>query len=493
MTSPAGRVRPAAIVVLAAGEGTRMRSATAKVLHELCGRSLVGHVLATARQLDPEHLVVVVGHQREQVAAHVTAVDPGVLVAVQETQLGTGHAVRCALDTLGELDGTVMVLNGDTPLLTATTVRHLLDAHAGTTAGITAAATVLTAVVPDPTGLGRILRDQSGRLTRIVEERDASAAERAVAEVNSGVFAFDARLLRAALARLTTDNDQGQEYLTDVVGLLAADSQVVHAVTAADHRETLGCNDRVELAMLRRIFRDRLLERWMRAGVSVVDPATVWVDVDVAIAPDAVIAPNVQLLGTTTVDAGARIGPDCTLVDTRVGAGAQVVRAHCDRAVIGERCSVGPYAYLRPGTVLAPAAKVGTYVETKNATIGEGSKVPHLTYVGDATIGEGTNIGASTVFVNYDGVRKHATVVGDHCRTGADNTFVAPVTIGDGAYTAAGSVITDNVPAGTMAVARARQRSIAGWVERRRAGTPSAEAAARVRRGNDRGGGDGKQ
>jgi bifunctional UDP-N-acetylglucosamine pyrophosphorylase/glucosamine-1-phosphate N-acetyltransferase len=273
------------------------------------------------------------------------------------------------------------------------------------------------------------------------------------------------------------DNDQGEQYVTDVLGLLAAEGARVGGARAEDPDDVLGCNDQRELAARRRTLNDRVLDRLMVAGVTVVDPVTTWVDVTAAVAADAVLQPGVQLRGTTRVAARAVVGPDSTLVDTEVGEGAAVVRAHCTQAVVGPDVSVGPFAYLRPGTRLAAGAKVGTFVETKNADIGAGSKVPHLSYVGDATIGEGTNIGAATVFVNYDGVRKHHTTIGDHARTGADNMFVAPVTIGDGAYTAAGSVITSDVPPGAMAVARAAQRNVAGWVSRRRPGTRAAEAA----------------
>jgi bifunctional UDP-N-acetylglucosamine pyrophosphorylase/glucosamine-1-phosphate N-acetyltransferase len=454
-----------------------MRSATPKVLHPLCGRTLLSHVLAAARALEPEHLVVVVGHAREAVTAHLAEVAPDAVTAHQTELLGTGNAVRRALDVVPDVVGTVVVLNGDAPLLTAETLQALVGTHAD--AGN--AATVLSATVPDPTGLGRIVRDADGHLAAIVEQRDATDEQRAITEINSGMFAFDGALLRTALKRLTTDNAQGQEYLTDVVALLRGDGHPVDALAAPDYRETLGCNDRVELSLLRALLRDRLVEHWMRAGTTVIDPATVWLDVDVTLGRDAVIHPNVQLHGATSIGAGAEVGPDSTLTDTVVGDGAKVVRAHCDGAEIGAGASVGPYAYLRPGAVLGPKAKVGTYVEVKNSEIGEGSKVPHLSYVGDATIGEHTNIGAASVFVNYDGVNKHRSTIGSHARTGSDNMFIAPVTVGDGAYTAAGSVITEDVPPGAMGVARSRQRNIEGWVERRRAGTAAAEAAARAR------------
>jgi bifunctional UDP-N-acetylglucosamine pyrophosphorylase/glucosamine-1-phosphate N-acetyltransferase len=335
--------------------------------------------------------------------------------------------------------------------------------------------------VPDPTGLGRIVRTSGGELDRIVEERDASPAQLQITEINAGVYAFGAAPLRNALEKLSTDNEQGEEYLTDVLGLLAAAGQPVGVHVAGDPAEALGCNDRAELAVLRAQLRDRVNTRWMRGGVTILDPATTWIDVTVSLGQDAVVDQNTQLCGASEVGEGATVGPDVTLVDTVVGPGATVLRAHAVGAQIGPRASVGPYAYLRPGTRLAGKSKVGTFVETKNAQIGEGTKVPHLSYVGDATIGEQTNIGAATVFANYDGVTKHHTAIGSHVRTGVDTMFVAPVEVGDGVYTAAGSVIAEDVPPGALGVARARQTNVEGWVERKRPGTAAAEAARRAR------------
>ncbi|WP_055525388.1 bifunctional UDP-N-acetylglucosamine diphosphorylase/glucosamine-1-phosphate N-acetyltransferase GlmU [Streptomyces graminilatus] len=467
--------RPAAVVVLAAGEGTRMKSATPKVLHELCGRSLVGHVLAAAGELDPENLVVVVGHAREQVTAHLTEADAGIRTAFQARQNGTGHAVRMGLEELGGgVDGTVVVVCGDTPLLTGATLRALAATHAGDGNAVT----VLTAEVPDATGYGRIVRDgASGSVMAIVEHKDATESQRAIREINSGVFAFDGQLLADALGKVRTDNSQGEEYLTDVLGILREAGHRVGACVAADHREIAGINNRVQLAEARRILNDRLLTEAMLAGVSVIDPASTWVDVTVTFEQDAVVHPNTLLQGATHLAEGAEVGPNSRLKDTRVGAGARVDNTVADGAVVGDRALVGPYAYLRPGTRLGTQSKIGTYVETKNTSIGEGTKVPHLSYVGDATIGEFTNIGAASVFVNYDGQDKHHTVVGSHCKTGSDNMFVAPVTVGDGAYTAAGSVITKDVPPGSLAVARGQQRNIEGWVARKRPGSASARAA----------------
>ncbi|MFI0351453.1 bifunctional UDP-N-acetylglucosamine diphosphorylase/glucosamine-1-phosphate N-acetyltransferase GlmU [Actinomadura sp. 9N407] len=477
--------RPAAVVVLAAGEGTRMKSRTSKVLHELCGRAMLGHVLAAGRALDPERLVVIVGHRREQVISYLADQVPAAEPVVQERQGGTGHAVRMALEQVwggdrGELTGTVVVTNGDHPLLRGETLAELVRVHEDEGNAVT----VLTTEMPDATGYGRILREENpagaGAVTAIVEHKDATEAQRAVREINVGMYAFDGALLADALKRVTTDNAKGEEYLTDVVAILRGDGHRAGAHLAPDWVETQGVNDKVQLAQARRQLNDRILEAHMRAGVTIVDPATTWIDVDVTAEQDAVVHPGTQLHGRTHLGEGAEVGPGCTLTDTRVGADARVINAVCVEAEIGPEASVGPYAYLRPGTRLDRKAKIGTYVETKNAHVGEGSKVPHLTYVGDATIGTGSNIGASSVFVNYDGVSKHHSVVGDHVKVGSDNMIVAPVTIGHGAYTAAGSVIVQDVPPGAMAVARGKQRNIEGWVERKRAGTPAAEAARRA-------------
>ncbi|MEU0085055.1 bifunctional UDP-N-acetylglucosamine diphosphorylase/glucosamine-1-phosphate N-acetyltransferase GlmU [Streptomyces sp. NPDC006274] len=468
--------RPAAVVVLAAGEGTRMKSKTPKVLHEIAGRSLVGHVVSAARELDPEQLVVVVGHAREQVEGHLGERYAGTRTAFQAEQNGTGHAVRMGLEELGgRPEGTVVVVCGDTPLLSGATLSELARTHAGDGNAVT----VLTAEVPDSTGYGRIVRDEAtGAVTAIVEHKDATAAQRAIREINSGVFAFDGALLADALTQVRTDNSQGEEYLTDVLGILREAGHRVGAAVAGDHREILGINNRVQLAEARRLMNERLLDQAMMAGVTVVDPASVVVDVTVTFEPDSVVHPGTQLLGATHLAEGAEVGPNTRLTDTVVRAGARVDNTVAEGATVGEGASVGPFAYLRPGTRLGAKAKAGTFVEMKNSSIGEGTKVPHLSYVGDATIGQYTNIGAASVFVNYDGESKHHTTVGSHCKTGSDNMFVAPVTVGDGAYTAAGSVITKDVPAGSLAVARGQQRNIEGWVARKRPGSAAAQAAA---------------
>jgi bifunctional UDP-N-acetylglucosamine pyrophosphorylase/glucosamine-1-phosphate N-acetyltransferase len=365
-----------------------------------------------------------------------------------------------------------MVLAADTPLLTGETLRTLIAHHHDAQA----AATILTARLQDPSGYGRIVRSGDA-VHRIVEHKDASDEERAIDEINSGLYLFDAAALREGLLHLTSHNAQGEEYLTDVVGWLVDGGRTVSAYLAEDPEEIHGINDRVQLAAAGAVLRTRLAERWMREGVTIEDPDTTWIEAGVELAPDAVIRRNSHLAGTTRVGPGAVIGPDTTLVDCEVGADAAVLRSHCLSARIGPGATVGPFTYLRPGTQLSARSKAGAFVEVKNAQVGEGAKIPHLSYVGDAEIGEGSNIGAATVFVNYDGVAKHRTVVGKHVRIGSDTMLVAPVTIGDGAYTAAGSVITEDVPPGDLGLGRARQRNIDGWVKSRRPGTDSADAA----------------
>ncbi|KOV89675.1 bifunctional UDP-N-acetylglucosamine diphosphorylase/glucosamine-1-phosphate N-acetyltransferase GlmU [Nocardia sp. NRRL S-836] len=470
---------PVSTVVLAAGEGTRMRSATPKVLHRIAGRSLVEHAVRAAAGTDPDHLAVVVGHGRESVTEHLDALSGAlgrkVTVAVQAEQKGTGHAVSCGLAELPhDLGGTVVVSYGDVPLLDTQTLTALLTEHSA--AGN--AVTVLTAEVDNPTGYGRIVRDPDGSVQRIVEQKDASVTEQLITEINSGVYAFDAAVLRDGLSRLSTDNAQGELYLTDVLGIARGDGRRVGALVASDRWLVEGINDRVQLAAVGAELNRRLVEGLMRSGVTVVDPASVWVDADVRVGQDALIEPNVQLRAGTVIGAGAVVGPDTTLSGVTVGDGASVVRTHGSDSVIGAGASVGPFAYLRPGTSLGVKGKIGTFVETKNAQIGEGSKVPHLSYIGDATIGDHSNIGAASVTVNYDGVNKHRTIVGSHCRTGSDNMFVAPVTVGDGAYTGAGTVLRRDVPPGALAVSGGPQRNLEGWVLSRREGTAAAQAAA---------------
>ena len=504
--SPVTYARPAAVVVLAAGEGTRMRSTTPKVLHRIGGRSMLGHALVAGRSLDPRRLAVVVRHERERVAAHALEVDPHVLVADQDAIPGTGRAVQCALGVLDaaahadvaraatgpggrapeqghetteqeradhQVHGPVVVLAGDIPLLDGETLAQLLAAHVADDNAVT----VLTTEVDDATGYGRILRDELGGVAGIVEHQDADTAQREIREINSSVYVFDADVLRGALGRLGRDNAQGEVYLTDVLAIARSDGRTVRAVRVDDQVLVEGVNDRAQLAALGAELNRRVLGEWMLAGVTVVDPATTWVDVEVELEQDVTLLPGTQLHGRTRVASGAVVGPDTTLTDVVVEAGAQVVRSQGTSARVGAGAVVGPFSYLRPGTDLGADGKIGAFVETKNATIGAHSKVPHLSYVGDATIGEHTNIGAATIFVNYDGVSKHHTTIGSHVRIGSDNALVAPVTIGDGAYTGAGSVIRRDVHPGALGINTAPQRTIDRWVLRRRPGSPSALAA----------------
>jgi bifunctional UDP-N-acetylglucosamine pyrophosphorylase/glucosamine-1-phosphate N-acetyltransferase len=472
-----------AVIVLAAGAGTRMRSDTPKVLHTLAGRSMLAHALHAVAKAAPHHLVVVVGKDRERVtpAVEQLATDLGrrIDVAVQTEQLGTGHAVACGLAALpGDFTGTVVVTSGDVPLMDADTLAALITAHRDGSA----AATVLTTTLSDPTGYGRILRDgPGGDLLGIVEQADATAAQRAITEVNTGVYAFDGAALRSSLGRLRSDNAQQEQYLTDVIAIVRSDGLAVSAQHVDDAMLAAGVNDRVQLAELAAELNRRLVAAHQRAGVTIIDPATTWVDVDVTIGRDTVVRPGTQLLGATRIGGRCEIGPDTTLTDVVVGEAACVVRTHGTSAVIADGATVGPFTFLRPGTVLGADGKLGAFVETKNATIGTGTKVPHLTYVGDADIGEHSNIGCSSVFVNYDGENKSRTTIGSHVRAGSDTMFVAPVTVGDGAYTGAGTVVREDVPPGALAVSAGPQRNIEGWVERKRPNSASAAAARKAR------------
>lgn len=467
------------VVVLAAGKGKRMKSALPKTLFPMLGRTLLGHVMHATETLAADQRLVVVGHGADETRKHLDATAPDVQSVFQAEQLGTGHAVRTAMDAAPDAVGTVVVLYGDTPLLQPQTLAAFMAAHeeAGNTA------TVLSAIVDDPTGLGRIVRNDAGEFSAIVEQRDASPQQLAITEVNSGIYAFDAGELRNTLGMLKADNEQGEEYLTDVLGLLRQAGHQVDTHTASDSDDTLGCNDRAQLAQLQKIMQQRINTSVMRSGVTMDDPDSVWLDATVSVEADVTIRPGVQLRGTTSIAASAEIGPDSTLVDTVVGEGARIQRAHCEDAVVGDNCQVGPFAYLRPAARLESGAKVGTYVEVKKSTVASGAKVPHLSYVGDASIGANSNIGAGTIVANYDGVNKHATTVGEAVFVGSNSVLVAPVTVADGAYVAAGSAISQDVPSGTLGVARGRQHNSDGWVAKRRAGTKTDDAAKRAEQG----------
>ncbi|WP_319446828.1 MULTISPECIES: bifunctional UDP-N-acetylglucosamine diphosphorylase/glucosamine-1-phosphate N-acetyltransferase GlmU [unclassified Mycobacterium] len=470
-----------AVLVLAAGAGTRMRSDIPKVLHTLGGRSMVAHALHAIAKVAPQYLVVVVGTDRERVTAAIADLADNlgrtIDIAVQDEPHGTGHAVGCGLAALpDDFAGTVVVTAADVPLMDADTLAELISGHSA--AG--ASATVLTTTVPDPTGYGRILRTQDDEVIGIVEQADATTSQRAIREVNAGVYAFDVTALRSALSQLRSDNAQGELYLTDVIAIVRGDGGIVRGQHIDDSALVAGVNDRVQLAELAAELNRRIVATHQRSGVTVVDPATTWIDVDVTIGRDTVVQPGTQLLGSTSIGAVCGVGPDTTLTDVTVGDGASVIRTHGSSSEIGAGATVGPFAYLRPGTRLGSDGKLGAFVETKNSVIGAGTKVPHLTYVGDADIGEHSNIGASSVFVNYDGETKRRTTIGSHVRTGSDTMFVAPITIGDGAYTGAGTVVREDVPPGALAISAGPQRNIEGWVERKRPQSAAAEAARKA-------------
>lgn len=470
---------PSAVIVLAAGAGTRMKSETPKVMHGIGGRSMVEHAIAAARELNPERLAAVVRFQRDKVAAHILDFDSDVTIVDQDDVPGTGRAVEVGLlglDESARVEGTVIVTYGDVPLLRAETLRELIAEHEENRNAVT----VLTTHIQNPGSYGRIVRSASGEVTAIVEAKDATDQQLKITEINSGIYAFDAGVLRDSLTEVTTDNAQGEKYITDVLSIARENGHRTSALAIEDRWEVEGANDRVQLAQLGRKLNDRLTEMHMRNGVTIVDPQTTWIDSTVTIANDVTILPGTQLQGTTSVGTGSVIGPDSTLKNVEIGENATISRTHGSDALIEAGATVGPFAYLRPGTILRESGKIGTFVETKNTEIGKGSKLPHLSYAGDVTIGENSNIGAASVFVNYDGVNKHRSTVGNNVRMGSDNMYVAPVNIGDGAYSGAGTVIRKDVPAGALAINVAPQRNIDGWVLENRAGTEAAEAASAV-------------
>lgn len=495
--------RPAAVMILAAGEGTRMKSSTPKVLHRIGGRSLLHHAIFAAQGLEPERLAVVVRHERDRVADHALEAAPDAFMADQDDVPGTGRAVWCGLSALDvkaqvkavaqgagrddalatQVEGAIVVTSADVPLVNTELLAAMVADHAAGGRAVT----VMTARVDDATGYGRIVHDSDGTVARIVEQRDATEDELAITEINTGIYVFDAATLRDALTGLDQDNSQGELYLTDVVAIARAAGKPVGAFVAPDARVVEGVNDRAQLAAAAAVLNRSVLDDWMRRGVTIVDPSTTWIDVTVTLEADATVLPGTQLYGTTSVATGAVVGPDSTLTDVTVGEGATVIRTHGSSSRISAGATVGPFSYLRPGTVLGADGKIGAFVETKNASIGAHSKVPHLSYVGDATIGEHSNVGAATIFVNYDGVHKSHTTVGDHVRIGSDNSLIAPITIGDGAYTGAGAIIRRDVPAGALARNSVPQQTIEGWVASRRPGTPSAQAAEKARQGNSDG------
>jgi bifunctional UDP-N-acetylglucosamine pyrophosphorylase/glucosamine-1-phosphate N-acetyltransferase len=449
------------VVILAAGRGTRMRSATPKLAHELCGRPLLAWPVEAALAAGAGRVVVVVGADDGLAGL----LGDGVEVAVQLQPLGTADAVAAAAGLI-DRDGVVIVLAGDVPLVEAELLRELGDQHRASDA----VATMVTAVLADPAGYGRVVRGAADEFVRVVETKvagDASAAELAITEVNTGIYAFDGGALLDALQDVGTENAQGERYLPDVLEILRARDAPIATFAASDPAIVLGVNDRVGLAAVREVAQRRIQERHMRAGVTIVAPASTSIDVAVAIGEDTLIEPCTQLRGSTRIGRGATVGPHSTLIDALIGDGVSIVHSHLVRCEVREGASVGPFAYLRPDALLRERSKVGTFVEVKNSDIGVGSKVPHLSYVGDADIGESSNLGAGSITANYDGSSKHRTTIGARVHGGVDTSFVAPVTVGDDAWTAAGTVVTADVPPGALAIARSRQRNVERYSERR--------------------------
>jgi bifunctional UDP-N-acetylglucosamine pyrophosphorylase/glucosamine-1-phosphate N-acetyltransferase len=470
------------VVILAAGQGTRMRSATPKLLHPLCGRPMIAWSVAAARQAGAAKVIVVDGPER----LLEPVLDGTAVLAIQAEPRGTADAVQAAAAYI-EPGAAVIVLNGDHPLVSAETIEGLAEEHARQGA----AATIATAILEDPSGYGRVVRAPDGTVERVVEtkvEGDATELELHIREISTGVFAFEGAALLNALSEVRSANAQGERYLPDVLPVLRAHERTVVAHEVRDPGVTIGINDRVALARARALAQRRIHERHMLSGVTIVDPAATVIDADVQIGEDAVIAPFTSLHGATRIGEGSGIGPHATLIDTVVGDGATILHSYLKQADVGDRVNIGPFAYLRPGAVMREGSKAGTFVEIKNSDIGRGTKVPHLSYIGDAEIGEGTNIGAGTITANYDGYRKHRTRIGSRVKTSVDTTLMAPVSVGDDAYTAAGSVIGKDVPPGALAgspgVARSEQRNVEGYAERRR----QREAAREDKRppGNDR-------
>ncbi|MBP1765619.1 MAG: glmU [Firmicutes bacterium] len=448
-------------VILAAGKGTRMKSALPKVLHQVGGRPMVQHVLHAANEAGVGKNVVVIGFGADSVREYL---GNQVEYAVQEQQLGTGHAMLQAKTAIGDFSGTILVLCGDTPLLRGETLKALCQAHRHNQA----AATVLTVRMPDPTGYGRVIRDGQGQVLRIVEQKDAGPDELSCDEINTGIYCFQTEALFSALSQITCENQQGEYYLTDVLEILGSGGNRVGAVLAEDYQEMLGINSRAQLAEAEKILRQRKLAEAMNNGVTIMDPASTFIDAGVVIGADTVIYPFTWLEGSTMVGRDCQIGPNTRLQNAVIGDSVTIHFSYGHDCRVADHVTVGPYVHLRPGADLGPNVKVGNFVEVKNSHVGANSKLPHLSYIGDADIGERVNIGCGTITVNYDGVKKYRTTIEDDAFVGCNSNLVAPVTVGEGAYVGAGSTITKEVPAQTLAVARARQTNITGWIDKRK-------------------------
>ena len=453
-----------------------MKSATPKVLHEIAGIPILGHVLATAHSLAASRVHVVLRHEKELIENYVLAHFPHTEIVTQDDIPGTGRAAEQALETLGDFEGDVLILSGDVPLLDVESISQLVQNHRD----LGSQGSLISVVLENPNGYGRMLRSRDSGLEGIVEQKDASPEQLEITEVNAGVYVFDSKALTSALTKVGMDNAQREKYLTDVVGLMLTSGQKVHVEQILDPFLVAGVNDRAQLSEIATELNARIVRAWQLAGVTIQEPHSTWIDVTVQLGQDVTLLPSTRLHGLTRVGVGAVIGPDTTLRDVEVGQNVKISRTQGESARVLEGATVGPFAFLRPGTELGADGKIGAFVETKNAKIGKGAKVPHLSYVGDATIGEGANIGAGTIFANYDGVNKHRTEVGAQARTGSGNVFVAPVSIGAGAYTAAGSTIRRNVEPGALALNPGSQKNMAGWVLEQRPGSASAKAASEI-------------
>jgi bifunctional UDP-N-acetylglucosamine pyrophosphorylase/glucosamine-1-phosphate N-acetyltransferase len=446
---------------MAAGEGTRMRSSLPKVLHPVCGRPMVAWPIHAAREAGAARIVVIVSPERDL----SPALPDDVETIVQKESDGTGGALRAALEVIRDSEN-VVVLSGDHPLIGAELLSDLVSEHVRKEA----AATLLTAELEEPGSYGRIVRDEEGDVLRIVETKepgDATTEELEIREVNAGTYVFSGAALAEALERISNDNAQGEYYLGDVLPLMREAGGRIAAFASAEPGVNLGVNTRAELAKTATYLRERILEQHMLDGVTITDPASTWIDAEVKLAADVTIEPGCFLRGDTSVGGGSVIGPMTTLIDTSIGQGVSAPHSYLVECEVLDRCNIGPFAYIRPETVLQEGAKAGAFVEIKNSTIGPGSKVPHLSYVGDAELGEDANLGAGSITANYDGFRKHRTVIGDHVRIGVDTSLVAPIVVGDGAYTGAGSVIAEDVPPGALGITRAEQENVEGYAERK--------------------------
>lgn len=450
-----------AAVILAAGKGTRMKSKTPKVLHTVCGLPMIQQVLQAVGQIGTEKTIVVVGYQGDEVAKQL---GQEVEVAVQKEQLGTAHALLSTEPFLKNYSGHILVLCGDTPLITPQTLSQLVDFHEASSA----VATVLTAKMEDPSGYGRVIRDDNDRVNKIVEQKDASLEELLVQEINTGIYCFEADFLFAALSAISPNNAQGEYYLTDIIQLYVSQGRLVRAITVDDVTEIQGINDRIHLAKAESVLRRRVLDKLMMNGVTVIDTASTFIDQTVEIGEDTVIYPFTYIEGKSIIGSDCVIGPQTRLVDVQVGNGVEIQNSVVLKSKIGDRSTIGPFAYIRPETVIGDEVKVGDFVEIKKSNVGNNSKIPHLSYIGDTMIGQNVNIGAGTITCNYDGVSKHPTLIEEGAFIGSNTNLVAPVRVGAGAVIGAGSTITEDVPAGALGLARGKQRNIENWLSRKK-------------------------